>query len=258
MKLGHLSLIVYLSLAGSLFAYETPTDAQLQKVLTHPQGIERLLKGASCTEAAATIAAVLEKLSDQNLSDGERINFLALLVARATHAFPDKVQLTNDLIDLVNDDWSEIVAAAAYTATGLDEDFKTALSDTEPDAMDDPMGILGEPLYRLILRGGAFQSIQALNLPLPPPPAMGTILQSLPRGKGDLPTKMRLVRSKFPTASLPSIKLLCLLSESDLNRYLDLPKERRNRALDALRDGDVGTAIQIIRGGGPPGGGYQS
>jgi hypothetical protein len=179
MKSVTLSLFLAFSLPGMAFAYEAPSDAQIQKVLADPSSIDALIEGASPAEAAAVLAAVLEKLDGQNLTPEQKRDFTALLVARVMNIYPKKIKLTMELIGLVNDEWVDVVIAAAYSATGLDVEFKKALFGKSPRAIGNPELTLGVLLYTRILGSVGINPFPPFN-PLPPPPLTDGVVDSVP------------------------------------------------------------------------------
>ncbi len=178
MKSVTLSLFLAFSLLGMAFAYEAPSDAQIQTVLADPSSIDALIEGASPAEAAAVLAAVLEKLDGQNLTPEQKRDFTARLVARATEAYPEKIKLILELIALVEDQWIDLVVAAAYCATGLDVEFKKALVGTSPKAIGDPATTLGLLLYTQIL--GSVGNPTPPFEPFPTPPLTNGVVDSVP------------------------------------------------------------------------------
>ena len=179
MKSVTLSLFLAFSLLEMAFAYEAPSDAQIQKVLADPSSIDALIEGASPAEAAAVLAAVLGKLDQQNLTPEQKRDFTALLVARVTHILPKKIEFTMELIALVDDEWVDVVIAAAYSATGLDVEFKKALVGKSPKAIGDPAATLGVLLYTRILGSSGLNISPPLN-PLPVPPLTDGVVDSVP------------------------------------------------------------------------------
>jgi hypothetical protein len=164
-------------------SHVAPSDAQIQKVLADPSSIDALIWGASPTEAAEVLAAVLEKLDGQNLTPEQKRDFIALLVARVTRVIPKKIEFTMELIALVDDQWVDLVIAAAYSATGLDVEFKKALVGKSPKAIGDPEATLGLLLYTRILGSTGLNPTSPLNLLLPPPLTDGVVDSAPPAAK---------------------------------------------------------------------------
>jgi hypothetical protein len=169
--------------ADTSVTIRVPLATQRQTVLADPSSIDALIEGASPAEAAAVLAAVLKELDGQNLTPEQKRDFIALLVARVTHVLPKKIEFTMELIARVDDQWVDVVIAAAYSATGLDVEFKKALVGKSPKAIGDPEATLGLLLYTRILGSTGLNPTSPLNLLLPPPLTDGVVDSAPPAAK---------------------------------------------------------------------------
>ena len=161
-------------------AFEAPSDDAVKGVLSDPASISSIIGDASFNEAADVVVRVFAAVDESALSDSEKTQFIALLVARVMRSFPEKADLAGALLNRVNADWKPIVAAASIAANS-DDAVKQALA-TQTEAVANPKRVLGEALYYLIVGrvgGGTLGSPGGAVQPaLLPPPPMGIVVPS--------------------------------------------------------------------------------
>lgn len=173
----------------------TPSEADIQSVVSDVAALDYLVKDATPAETAQVVFRVIRSIQGSTASKADKRKAIALVVARAVAYKPGQApEMVAELASMVKDDLilpvvvsSAIVAAEADSVAVLDaltERFKNdkALLKTINDAANSPVEPLTPPVVKDInnmireMRKAAVPVIPAqepTTVPLVPPPIGG-------------------------------------------------------------------------------------
>jgi hypothetical protein len=160
MKKIIMAVAVMTLISGVTFAagFTAPTSDQIQAVLANPASLGGLLSGATAEQAAAVLLQSITAADASTLSEDQKKQVVAMVVARATKAMGSQSNaMVASLAASVSDKWYSTVIAAAITASNNRQATLAAiLASVGADsakgkaaiaAAANPQGVLGIQLY---------------------------------------------------------------------------------------------------------------
>ena len=162
-----IAALLMVGVGGVLAAeYTAPTAAQVQGVLADPGSLGSLLAGASAEQAAAVLLQAITAADASALTEDQKKQAIAMLVARGVIAMGRKGNDTvAALAASVGDKWYSTVVASAFSVSlNVQATLAKILAAVGADtvkgraaiaAAADPQGVLGIQLYAAVHGLGA-------------------------------------------------------------------------------------------------------
>lgn len=177
-----ITAVLLIMTACTAWAYDAPSDAQIEQLLANPGQMGTLLTGATTDEAAGVVQRAITAVENSNLDAAAKSQTVALLTARLV-----KILGANDaagiktLINAVDDQWKDEVAAAALLSTADEAAMRAALKDVKDlgPALTSPELWLGSSLANLV-RQSAGRPVVAPTPPTPPASVQTPVSGSVP------------------------------------------------------------------------------
>ncbi len=173
-----LAAMLTAGLAASTFAYEAPTDAQIESILANHSVLNEVLSGASPAQAAETVVRTLSELEASTIPASSKEQTAALIYTRALLMSGENApQFVQALAEQVDKGLLPIFAASTAIAVGNSEGpVFTALSGAAgseggqvSSAASDPSAALGPELTMMIQQ--LIIELRGVAAPVIPPPA---------------------------------------------------------------------------------------
>ncbi len=170
--------LLAVGLASSGFAYERPTDAQIEGILANHSALNEVLNGASPAQAAETVVRTLSELEASTIPQSSKEQTAALIYTRALLVSGENApQFVQALAEQVDKGLLSIFAASTAIAVGSSEGpVFSALSGAAgsdggqvSSAAGDPAAALGPELTMMIQQ--LVIELRGVAAPVIPPPA---------------------------------------------------------------------------------------